>query len=185
MVYPWYLRHPYLRLTLGLIHFLLEKFSRLQFIWRSRSCLVGERVGESEGGGRLRRQVESTWDVICDQAGFLSFFFGPSFACSPFSVLPASLGKTINFFLTLPRLPRTTHGQLCASYKKVHGLKKGFLSDKFILRISCPQLVIEWTTEIPIIIDVEFEVTKGKLWISHYFRVKVSWKTVKHNMWTN
>ena len=77
---------------------------------------MGEGVGELEEKGRVEKARRDNREVTtCDQAAFLIF------------VLPHSL-QTIpdpNLF-TLPRLPRTTDGQLCAPYSKVHGLKKGF-----------------------------------------------------------
>ena len=56
------------------IHFIVKKFSRLQFIWQSQFCLVGEGIGELGGGGMWRRQDEKTPGVTCDQAVFLPFF---------------------------------------------------------------------------------------------------------------
>ena len=118
------------------IHFIVKKFSRLQFIWQSQSCLVGERGRGAWGRGGWRRQDEATWDVTCDQAVFLPFFLPHSLQTIPDPrVLEVGLtivspeGATIsplNILFTLPRLPRTTDGQLCAPYRKVHGLKKGF-----------------------------------------------------------
>ena len=86
------------------IHFIVKKFSRLQFTWQSQSCLVGERVGELEGGGGWRGQDEATWDVTCDQAVFLPFFLPHSLQTIPdprvLEVGLTSLTKRSNYFPT-------------------------------------------------------------------------------------
>ena len=74
--------HPSLRLTLGYpteIHFIVKKFSRLQFIWQSQSCVVGEGIGELEEKGRVekaRRGNLRCWPAI-RRSFFLSSFCTP------------------------------------------------------------------------------------------------------------
>ena len=87
--------HPFLRLTLGFpteFTSSLKKFSQLQIIWQSQFCLVGEGIGELEGGDGWRRQDEATWGVTCDQAAFLPFFLPHSLQTIPdFMVLEVGL----------------------------------------------------------------------------------------------
>ena len=119
------------------IHFVVKKIQPTAvYIWQSQSCLVREGVGELEEKGPVeeaRRGNLRCWPAI-RRPFFLSSFRTP---CKQFLIpgfsrwgwLVSPKGATIsplNTSFTLPRLPRTTDGELCAPYSKVHGLKKGF-----------------------------------------------------------
>ena len=108
------------------IHFIVKKFSRLQFIWQSQSCLVGEGIGELEETGpveKARRGNLRCWPAI-RRSFFLSSFRTP---CKQ-SLIPWFLRWG---WLVSPKgayldyLGQLT-GKLCTPYSKVHGLKKGF-----------------------------------------------------------